>query len=96
MDARRVVRSRENRIIAGVASGLAAFFGVDPVFLRIGFVVLSLFNGVGLILYLTLWLIMPNEDSSSTGREMVQEAITEMRTMLEEVVARLRGVLQRP
>lgn len=64
MNGKRMTRSRGDRLIAGVASGLAAYFGIDPLFVRIGFVILSLFNGMGVILYLALWLIVPNEDSS--------------------------------
>ena len=42
--------------------------GIDPIFVRIGFVVLSLLNGVGLLLYVALWLIVPNEGSVAAGR----------------------------
>ncbi|MFQ3663261.1 MAG: PspC domain-containing protein [Chloroflexaceae bacterium] len=95
MNGKRITRSRGDRLIAGVASGLAAYFGIDPLFVRIGFVILSLFNGVGLLLYLVLWLIMPNEDSLSEGRTTVEEAVAEMRALVEDLIARLRGVLQR-
>ncbi len=95
MNGKRMTRSRSDRLIAGVASGLAAYFGIDPLFVRIGFVILSLFNGIGLILYLALWLIVPNEDSLSEGRATVQEAVAEMRAMVADLIARLRGVLQR-
>ncbi len=95
MNGKRITRSRGDRLIAGVAGGLAVYFGIDPLFVRIGFVLLSLFNGVGLILYLVLWLITPNEDSLSEGRATVEEAVAEMRALVEDLVARLRGVLQR-
>ncbi|GAB4432641.1 MAG: PspC domain-containing protein [Chloroflexi bacterium OHK40] len=95
MDTRRITRSRSDRMIAGVAGGLAAYFGIDPLFVRIGFIVLSLLNGVGVLLYLALWLIVPNEGSLTEGRSTVQEAATEMRTYVEELVSRVRAAFQR-
>lgn len=55
-------RSRSNRVIAGVCGGLGAFFGLDPIWFRIGFLVALLPGGVpGLLLYLICWLIIPSE-----------------------------------
>ncbi len=95
MDTRRLTRSRSERMIAGVAGGLASYFGIDPLFMRIGFIILSLFNGIGIMLYLALWLIVPNEGSLSEGRTTVQEAIVEMQAFVAELIARVRGVFQR-
>lgn len=95
MDTRRITRSRDERIIAGVAGGLAAYFGIDPLFIRIGFIVLALFNGIGIMLYLALWLIVPNANSLSEGRATVQEAIVEMQAFVGELIARVRGAFQR-
>lgn len=95
METKRITRSRSDRMLAGVAGGLAAYFGIDPIFLRIGFIVLTLLNGFGALLYLALWLIVPNEGSLSEGRSTVHEAVAEMRTAVEELVARVRGVFSR-
>lgn len=57
---RRLVRRRDDRVIAGVASGAAHYLQVDPVVVRIAFVVLCLIGGVGLLLYLAAWLLMPD------------------------------------
>ncbi len=55
-------RSRTDRVIAGVCGGLGAFFGIDPVWFRIGFLVTFLPGGVpGLLLYLICWIIIPSE-----------------------------------
>lgn len=54
----RLLRSRENRRLAGVCGGLADFFGIDATLIRIGFVLFGLF-GVGELVYLLLWLIVP-------------------------------------
>ncbi len=56
----RLYRSRSHRLLAGVCGGLAEFFGLNPTFVRIGFALFGLF-GVGELVYLLLWLIVPKE-----------------------------------
>lgn len=58
---KRLTRSKSDRMLAGVASGLANYLGVDPTILRIAFVVLTVFGGSGILLYLIFWIIMPEE-----------------------------------
>lgn len=55
----RLYRSRKDRVVAGISGGLADYFGFDPVLFRIGFVVLALTGGSGLLIYLVLWLVIP-------------------------------------
>jgi len=52
-------RNIDEKLIGGVSSGLAAKFNIDKVFIRLGFIALTVFNGVGILLYLILWAIMP-------------------------------------
>jgi phage shock protein C len=59
MNEKRLVRIEEGRMIAGVCTGLAAYLGVDPTLIRVIFVLLAIFGGGGLLIYLILWLIMP-------------------------------------
>ncbi len=59
---RRLRRSRTDRVIAGVCGGMGRHFGVDPVILRIAFVVLALVGGSGVLLYLLAWLLIPYAD----------------------------------
>ncbi len=54
-------RSRDDRVIAGVCGGLGRYLGIDPVLLRIAFVVLALAGGGGVLLYLVAWVLIPNE-----------------------------------
>jgi phage shock protein C len=55
-------RSRTNRIVAGVCGGLGDFFGVDPFWFRLAFLIAILPGGVpGLAAYLIMWLIVPTE-----------------------------------
>jgi phage shock protein C len=60
-------RSSTDRIIFGVAGGLAHSFKLDPVLVRIAFVTLSLFTGLGVVIYLVLAVIMPKEGSAPAG-----------------------------
>lgn len=59
---KRLTRSTSDRMVAGVAAGLANYFGIDPVIMRLLFVALAIFGGGGLILYLVCWILMPPED----------------------------------
>lgn len=95
METKRITRSRSERMVAGVAGGLAAYFGIDPMIVRIVFIVLALINGFGAVLYLALWLIVPNEGSLAEGRSTVTEAVDEMRAYLENLIAQIRGVFTR-
>jgi len=55
-------RSRTNRRIAGVCGGLGEFFGVDPFWFRLGFLIALIPGGVpGILAYLILWLVIPSE-----------------------------------
>lgn len=57
-------RSRRHRIIAGVVGGLADFFGLDPTLARIIYVLVSIFSVAfpGIIVYIILWILIPQED----------------------------------
>ena len=58
---KRLYRSTENRMVAGVCGGIAEYFNVDPVLIRIAFVILLLPGGLpGILPYLILWLVVPN------------------------------------
>lgn len=58
---KRLYRTRDDRIIAGVCGGLAKYFNVDPTWIRILFVVLLIFFLATLVIYLFMWLIVPLE-----------------------------------
>ncbi len=58
---KRLYRSRTNKVIGGVCGGLGDYFGIDPVLFRLAFVLLVIMFGTGILAYLILWLIMPEE-----------------------------------
>lgn len=69
---RRLVRSRSNRMIAGVCGGMADYFRIDAALIRLGFVVLLFCGGAGIPIYLIAWLIIPLEtEAVSLGERMI-------------------------
>jgi phage shock protein C len=58
---RSLHRPTHNRMIAGVAAGLADYLSVDVTIVRITIAVLAVFGGAGIALYIAGWLLMPNE-----------------------------------
>src|SRR6266536_2526841 len=69
---RRLTRRMDRRVFAGVASGLGDYFNVDPVVFRVAFVVLSFTGGVGLLLYVALWIMVP---PAGAGESIGQAAL---------------------
>ena len=61
---RRLTRSSRDRVIAGVAGGLGRYFSIDPVVVRIAFIVGIFFGGAGVIAYLAAWLLVPSDDGA--------------------------------
>lgn len=57
----RLMRSRYDKMIAGVAGGIGHYFAVDPVVVRVVFVMLVFIHGIGLLAYPILWVVMPRE-----------------------------------
>ncbi len=79
---RRFLRSREDRLIGGVAGGLGRTFGIDPVLFRIVFVALLFVGGVGVVIYLLALLVTPSDDGTgrpatdqSVGRRLVRASV---------------------
>ena len=58
---KRLLRIRQGRIVAGVCAGLGAYFGVDVNLVRLAFGVFTVFYGLGILLYLIAWVILPEE-----------------------------------
>lgn len=63
---RRLCRSRDDRMLGGVAGGVAAYFDVDSALVRLAFVVLVLAAGSGLLLYLVAWIVIPEESAAQS------------------------------
>jgi phage shock protein PspC (stress-responsive transcriptional regulator) len=60
METKRLYRSCKDKVLGGVAGGLGEYFSIDPVLIRIIFLLL-LFTGVGFLIYLVAWIVVPVE-----------------------------------
>ncbi|WP_048137889.1 MULTISPECIES: PspC domain-containing protein [unclassified Methanosarcina] len=60
---KRLTKSKSDRMLFGVCSGLGKYFGIDPTFVRLVFVLLALIDGIGIVIYIILAIIMPSEES---------------------------------
>ena len=64
MNGKKLYRSDENKMFAGVCGGIAEYFGVDPTLIRLAWVVFSLLGGSGLLAYILAAIIIPRDDSN--------------------------------
>ena len=73
---KKFFRNPEDKVLGGVASGIAAYFGVDTGIIRLLFVLGIVFFGVGFLLYLVLWMIAPQANTLTEKMEMQGQPIT--------------------
>jgi phage shock protein C len=89
----RLMRSETDNMIAGVCGGLAAYLNVDPVLVRLAFVILFFASGIGIPIYLILWVIMPrSETAGQPNAEIIQKNFAEMGSKMTSGV----GAMGRP
>jgi len=92
---KKLYRSRSDRMIAGVCGGLGEYLGVDPVWLRLFFVLLLFATGFGFWAYLILWIIVPEEGREpSTPGDTVQANVQEMADRAREFGQSIQRGLQ--
>lgn len=81
----RITKSKTDRVIEGVCGGLAEYFGIDPVIVRLIFVVLLFINGIGFFIYIILAIIMPKaENQDQSAKETIRENVQEMGEKVRE------------
>lgn len=96
--ARRLTRNRRKAVCGGVAAGFADHFNVDPVLVRLAFILLAFANGIGVLFYIICWVIMPTEEAgapeeASQGAKVAEEvraAGEQARAAGEQVVQEVR------
>ena len=86
-------RSRSDRILGGVCAGLAEFFGVDPILIRLAFVLVTLAQGAGVLIYVLLWILMPEVgvENPPAGSQTVRTGFEGMRQDIEQAADHLRA-----
>ena len=88
-----VQRPAEDRLVAGVCSGIARVLVVDVTLLRLAFLLLALASGLGLALYLLLWLFIPTEGRRSPeGERIVWTNMRGLQREIQHVTLRLQGM----
>lgn len=81
----RITKSKTDRVIDGVCGGLAEYFGIDSLLVRLVFVALIFINGIGIILYIVLMIIMPKAQSiEQSPKETIQENVREIGERVKE------------
>jgi len=93
---KRLYRSRTDRMIGGVCGGLGAYFNVDPSLVRLAFVLLLVFGGSGFLLYVILWVILPEEGRTyaspeDAARANAQEIASRARQLGQDVKTAFGG-----
>jgi phage shock protein PspC (stress-responsive transcriptional regulator) len=93
----RLFRSRNNSIIGGVCSGLGQYLGVDPTWVRLFFILLAI-NGIGVLIYFLLWIIMPLEGQTRDASlgDTVRSSSEEIAERARAVGDDLREIVRRP
>ena len=84
MTTKRLFRSTDERMVAGVCGGLAEYFEVDPTVMRVAFVLLTLFDGIGMAIYILMWIIVP-ERATLKRADKEDKAATESKATAESV-----------
>lgn len=88
----KLYRSVADHMVGGVCGGLAKYMGIDPLIVRIIAVVLAITNGIGLAVYLLLWVFVPAEDTAVTDQEtVVRQNVAEIRDRAQTLGTEVRG-----
>lgn len=92
METKKLFRSVDDNIIAGVCGGLAEYFQIDSSLIRIIFVLLAIGGGSGVLIYLILWLVVPKEkgmekeiDRDKKVKEFTDEIKDKAKSMAKEI-----------
>jgi len=94
----KLYRSRTNAVLGGVCAGLGEYLGIDPILVRLFFVLLTLGNGIGVLIYLVLWVVIPphgQPEGASMG-ENVQAGADEIGERARTMAGELREAVTRP
>ncbi len=73
---KKMYRDPDNKVLGGVSGGIAAYFGIDVVIIRLLFFISIFFAGTGLILYILLWIILPEAKTLTDKMEMQGQPVT--------------------
>src|SRR3972149_730789 len=93
---KRLYRSRSDRMIWGVCGGLANYFDIDPVIIRLIAVLLVVAGGAGILAYIILAIITPLESSVVTEpKDVIKENVEEMKATASQIGQEIRSAFAR-
>ena len=84
----RLYRSSADRMLGGVCGGLAHYFDVDPVLIRLLFVVTAFISGAGILAYIVLWIVVPFEGSDGPRFDALKRDFDDISNRVREYVDR--------
>ncbi len=88
----KLYRSEKDKIFGGVCGGLGKFFSVDSTLVRLIFVLLFIFGGSGLLLYIILWIVIPTESSvNDLSEENIKRNVDEIRDRAKNFAGNIKG-----
>jgi phage shock protein C len=67
------VRTKNDKMVAGVCGGIARYFNIDPAIVRLLFVLAVFLGGASPLIYLVLWLVMPEESAAYTTQQALPQ-----------------------
>lgn len=87
MESRRFVRKTSDEMVAGVCAGISDYLRIDVTIVRLVFFFLIFADGIGIPLYIILWIVMPAEGAASTGsfEEQVEQRAEEFSERVQEI-----------
>ena len=88
---RPLKRNQRTAVLGGVAAGLGDYFDVDPVLMRLGFVLLTFASAIGLLFYVICWVLMPTDDARGVHPSAADNVVKDVRAAGEKVASDVRA-----
>lgn len=71
----KLTRSQTDKVLGGVCAGLGNYLNIDPVFVRLFFILITAMDGIGFMIYIVLWIIMPVENTAEVNEKFEMDQI---------------------
>ena len=91
----KLYRSATDRMIGGVCAGLGQYLGLDPIFIRIFFALLTIGGGAGVLIYILLWILIPEAETGQIGSaETIRAGAEHIKQRAQALGAEMRDSIQ--
>lgn len=75
---KKLYKSQTDKVIAGVCGGLGEYLGIDPIVIRIIFILMAFANGIGVLAYIVMMIALPEANSTETSKETIKNNANEI------------------